>query len=54
MRRGVIIIALLAAFVAGVLMMNFLNRDSCHDYGGMWEEHRIGGICLGIESRQLQ
>lgn len=52
MKHRVLILVVIAAVVIGAWVMNFLHRDSCHDYGGMWEAHRIGGICVGIETRQ--
>jgi len=51
-KRGIIILAMIGAFLLGGWMMNFLNSDRCLDRGGIWDERGLGGVCLGIEPRQ--
>ncbi len=54
MRRLLRLFLLIAAFLGGCQVQNWLAIDTCLDRGGQWAKSGgalPGGVCVGIEAR---
>lgn len=47
MRRGIIVLGLMLAFLLGFWLSTEVAQDSCYDAGGKWDAYRISGVCIG-------
>ena len=54
MRRLIRLCLLIAAFLGGCQVQNWVAIDACLDRGGQWDKSTgevPGGVCIGVSAR---